>query len=109
MSDTASLSAGCRNVNEAARSIPIIGDGDTGYGNALNVKRTVRGFASAGFAGILIEDQVLCVHTFCIIRIQLSIRSIEKHSQRCNALRQDSPAMAHAGFVRCMIRISTRW
>jgi 2-methylisocitrate lyase-like PEP mutase family enzyme len=38
--------------------MPIIGDGDTGYGNALSVKRTVRGFANAGCAGILIEDQV---------------------------------------------------
>jgi 2-methylisocitrate lyase-like PEP mutase family enzyme len=27
----------------AAVSIPVLGDGDTGYGNALNVKRTVRG------------------------------------------------------------------
>jgi 2-methylisocitrate lyase-like PEP mutase family enzyme len=43
----------------AARGgLPVIGDGDTGYGNALNVKRTVRGYAAAGFAGILIEDQV---------------------------------------------------
>lgn len=47
----------CRNINEATTSIPIIGDGDTGYGNALSVKRTVNGFANAGFAGILIEDQ----------------------------------------------------
>jgi len=38
--------------------LPIIGDGDTGFGNALSVKRTVHGFANAGFAGILIEDQV---------------------------------------------------
>lgn len=35
-----------------------LGDGDTGYGNAINVKRTVQGYANAGFAGILIEDQV---------------------------------------------------
>eukprot|EP00884_Botryococcus_braunii_P013086 jgi/Botrbrau1/21779/Bobra.0190s0006.2 len=47
-----------RYVNEATQHIPIIGDGDHGYGNAINVKRTVRGYASAGFAGILIEDQV---------------------------------------------------
>ena len=47
-----------RAMHEATRAMPIIGDGDTGYGNALNVKRTVRGFAAAGFAGILIEDQV---------------------------------------------------
>jgi 2-methylisocitrate lyase-like PEP mutase family enzyme len=42
----------------AAVSIPIIGDGDTGYGNAVNVKRTVRGYHQAGLAGIMIEDQV---------------------------------------------------
>jgi 2-methylisocitrate lyase-like PEP mutase family enzyme len=38
--------------------IPCIADGDTGYGNALNVKRTVFGYARAGMAGIMIEDQV---------------------------------------------------
>jgi 2-methylisocitrate lyase-like PEP mutase family enzyme len=50
----------------AAVSIPVIGDGDTGYGNALNVKRTVAGFAAAGFAAIMIEDQMApkrCGHT----------------------------------------------
>ncbi|GIL77225.1 hypothetical protein Vretimale_3094 [Volvox reticuliferus] len=47
-----------RYIYEATRSLPVIGDGDTGYGNAMNVKRTVRGYAQAGFAGILIEDQV---------------------------------------------------
>jgi 2-methylisocitrate lyase-like PEP mutase family enzyme len=50
----------------AAVSIPIIGDGDTGYGNALNVKRTVRGYAQAGFAAVMIEDQLApkrCGHT----------------------------------------------
>jgi 2-methylisocitrate lyase-like PEP mutase family enzyme len=50
----------------AAVSIPVIGDGDTGYGNALNVKRTVQGYAQAGFAGVMIEDQLApkrCGHT----------------------------------------------
>ncbi|CAM6111240.1 unnamed protein product [Calypogeia fissa] len=42
----------------SAVSIPVIGDADNGYGNALNVKRTVKGFMQAGFAGIIIEDQV---------------------------------------------------
>jgi hypothetical protein len=40
-----------RYVYEATKHIPIIGDGDTGYGNAMNVKRTVKGYADAGFAG----------------------------------------------------------
>ncbi|KAJ4786584.1 2-methylisocitrate lyase [Rhynchospora pubera] len=49
-----------------AVSIPVIGDGDNGYGNAMNVKRTVKGFIKAGFAGIILEDQVApkaCGHT----------------------------------------------
>ena len=50
-----------RCMHEATRCIPIIGDGDTGYGNAMNVKRTVRGYHAAGFAGILIEDQQVSI------------------------------------------------
>jgi 2-methylisocitrate lyase-like PEP mutase family enzyme len=49
-----------------AVSIPVIGDGDTGHGNPVNVHRTVAQFARAGFAGIMIEDQVApkrCGHT----------------------------------------------
>ncbi|KAI3977812.1 hypothetical protein MKX01_040557 [Papaver californicum] len=54
-----------RQITEAV-SIPVIGDGDNGYGNGMNVKRTVKGFIKAGFAGIIIEDQVspkACGHT----------------------------------------------
>ncbi len=50
----------------SAISLPVIGDGDTGYGNAVNVKRTVRGYARAGFACVMIEDQLApkrCGHT----------------------------------------------
>ncbi len=54
-----------RNICGAV-SIPVIGDGDTGYGNAINVQRTLRGYAQAGFACVMIEDQVSpkrCGHT----------------------------------------------
>jgi 2-methylisocitrate lyase-like PEP mutase family enzyme len=50
----------------AAVDFPVIGDGDTGYGNAVNVQRTVKGYAQAGFACVMIEDQVApkkCGHT----------------------------------------------
>ncbi len=40
-----------------AVSIPVIADGDTGYGNALNVQRTVREFESAGADAVQLEDQ----------------------------------------------------
>ena len=49
-----------------AVSIPVIGDGDTGHGNPANVRRTVEQFGRAGFAGVMIEDQVApkrCGHT----------------------------------------------
>lgn len=54
-----------RNIASAI-SIPVIGDGDTGYGNAINVKRTVDGYAQAGMACVMIEDQLApkrCGHT----------------------------------------------
>ena len=41
-----------------AVGIPVVSDADTGYGNPLNVRRTVREYESAGVAGIHIEDQV---------------------------------------------------
>ncbi|WP_317925090.1 isocitrate lyase/PEP mutase family protein [Cupriavidus sp. TA19] len=39
-------------------SIPVIADADTGYGNELNVTRTIREYERAGVAGLHIEDQV---------------------------------------------------
>ena len=41
----------------AAVDLPVIADADTGYGNELNVIRTVREYERAGVAGIHIEDQ----------------------------------------------------
>jgi 2-methylisocitrate lyase-like PEP mutase family enzyme len=41
-----------------AVNIPVIADADNGYGNAVNVIRTVREFIGAGVAGIHLEDQV---------------------------------------------------
>src|SRR5919112_3064844 len=41
-----------------AVSIPVIADADTGYGNAINVIRTVREYEKTGVAGFHIEDQV---------------------------------------------------
>jgi len=49
-----------------AVSIPMIGDGDTGFGSAQNIKRTVHGYCAAGFASIMLEDQIApkrCGHT----------------------------------------------
>lgn len=70
MPDTGLISFGemldqARTITQAV-SIPVLADGDTGYGNAINIKRTVREYGSAGLACIMIEDQVSpkrCGHT----------------------------------------------
>lgn len=51
------------NIERAAQvtsavNIPVIADADTGYGNAVNLVRTVREFERAGVAAIHIEDQI---------------------------------------------------
>ncbi|KAJ3530804.1 hypothetical protein NM208_g9162 [Fusarium decemcellulare] len=58
----------CDKIQETVRqsSLPVMVDGDTGYGGPLNVKRTVESFALAGAAGVMIEDQTWpkrCGHT----------------------------------------------
>ena len=50
-------------VDNAARivdasGLPVIADADTGYGNPINVRRTIRDYEKAGVAGVHIEDQV---------------------------------------------------
>jgi 2,3-dimethylmalate lyase len=50
-------------VDNAARivdasGLPVVADADTGYGNPVNVRRTVRDYERAGVAGIHLEDQV---------------------------------------------------
>lgn len=55
-----------KDICSSLKCIPCIGDGDTGYGSAINVKRTVTAYAQAGMAGIMLEDQVApkrCGHT----------------------------------------------
>lgn len=65
----------CDKIQEAVRvtSLPVMVDGDTGYGSPMNVKRTVESFAAAGAAGVMIEDQTWPKRsnpfTFCYIYI----------------------------------------
>jgi 2,3-dimethylmalate lyase len=53
----AEMSDHARNM-AAAVTIPLIADADTGYGNALSVRRTVNAYEGAGVAALHIEDQV---------------------------------------------------
>tara|TARA_Y100000588_G_scaffold374482_1_gene449567 strand:- start:493 stop:1359 length:867 start_codon:yes stop_codon:yes gene_type:complete len=51
----------CSNITKAT-NIPLIADADTGYGNALNVIRTVQELESAGVSCIQLEDQITPKH-----------------------------------------------
>jgi len=50
--------ASATDIAVALEGLPCIGDGDTGYGNCVNVKRTIKGYGQAGMACVMIEDQV---------------------------------------------------
>jgi len=68
---------------------PVIVDGDTGFGNALNVQRTVRGFERAGAAMIQLEDQAFpkrCGH--------LAGKSLVPAGEMCGKLRAALDARA---------------
>lgn len=51
------MAARAGNIVETV-DIPVIADADTGFGNAINVMRTVREYEKAGVAGLQLEDQV---------------------------------------------------
>lgn len=53
------MTAQVRDVTTHLRGFPVIVDADTGYGNAMNVRRTVMELRKAGAAGLLLEDQVM--------------------------------------------------
>jgi 2-methylisocitrate lyase-like PEP mutase family enzyme len=69
---------------------PVIVDGDTGFGNALNVQRTVRGFERAGAAMIQLEDQTFpkrCGH--------LDGKAVVPVAEMCGKLRAALDARGH--------------
>ena len=93
-----------------AVSIPVIGDGDTGHGNAANVRRTMQQFAKAGFAGIMLEDQVApkrCGHTgvkevvdrdTAIARIQAAIDARDQGADLVIVARTDARSAMEASL-----------
>jgi methylisocitrate lyase len=86
-------------VSEAQRiaqstSLPVISDADTGFGEALNVERTVRLFEAAGVAGIHLEDQQMpkrCGH--------LSGKSLVTREEMVAKIRAAASAKRDPGFV----------
>lgn len=67
-----------RNMAEAI-TIPIIADCDTGYGNALNVMRTVHDHERAGIAAICIEDNLFPKRCSFYAGVRRELISVEEH------------------------------
>src|SRR6476619_2137289 len=86
-----------------AVTIPMIGDGDTGFGSAQNIKRTVQGYAQAGFACIMLEDQVSpkrCGHT--------EGKSVVSRAEALMRIRAAVDARAAEGGILIMARTDAR-
>jgi 2-methylisocitrate lyase-like PEP mutase family enzyme len=83
----------CRNM-AACTALPLIADADTGYGNAVNVHFTVRGFERAGAAGVMLEDQVWpkrCGH--------LAGKQVISAEEGAEKIRAAAEARSDANFV----------
>mgnify|MGYP001055947451 CR=1 FL=1 len=91
----------------AAVDIPVVCDADTGYGNMINVQRTVREYEAAGVAGIHIEDQVFPKK--CGFFEGKQVIPMEEHVQKIRAAldaRQDPDFVI---IARCDAYAVTGW
>lgn len=84
-----------RNIAEAV-SIPLIADCDTGYGNALNVMRTVNDRERAGVAAICIEDNVYPKRCSFYAGVRRELIPIEEH---CSKIRAAKAAQIFPEFM----------
>lgn len=107
MPDTGLMSFGemvdqLRSITPAV-SIPVLADGDTGYGNAVNIKRTVREYAAAGAACVMIEDQVWpkrCGHT--------KGKQVVNFDEACSRIRAAVDAREEGADILIMARTDAR-
>ena len=100
----------------AATSLPVIGDADTGYGNAMNAERSLLGCAQAGLACMMIEDQLWpkrCGHTSgkqvadrdeALRRVRALVRAREEHQLDILILAR-TDANATDGFAEALWRV----
>ena len=70
-----------------ASSIPVVADCDSGYGNAINVIRTVREFRREGAAGICLEDNDFPKRCSFYGGVQRALVPIQEHADKVRAAR----------------------
>ena len=76
-----------RHMNDAV-SIPVIADCDNGYGNAINVIRTVEEYEKVGIAGISIEDNIFPKRCSLYPGIRRELATVEEHAGKIRAAKR---------------------
>jgi phosphoenolpyruvate phosphomutase len=79
-----------------ATNIPLIADVDNGYGNAVNVMRTVLEYEAAGVAAISLEDNIFPKRCSFYSGVQRELVSVEEH---CGKIRAAKQAQRFADFM----------
>jgi phosphoenolpyruvate phosphomutase len=79
-----------------AVDIPVVADCDNGYGNAINVMRTVAEFERAGAAGICIEDNDFPKRCSFYAGVRRDLVAVEEHARKVQAA---TSARQDAGFA----------
>jgi 2-methylisocitrate lyase-like PEP mutase family enzyme len=90
-----------------AIDIPVVCDADTGYGNPLNVQRTVREYEAAGVAGIHIEDQLFPKK--CGFFEGKQVVPLEEHVQKIRAALDARTDPDFVIIARCDAYAVTGW
>jgi phosphoenolpyruvate phosphomutase len=79
-----------------ATALPVIADIDNGYGNAINVMRTITEYEAAGVAAISIEDNIFPKRCSFYSGVQRELVSIDEH---CGKIRAAKRAQRSAEFL----------
>ena len=79
-----------RRMSDAV-DVPVIADCDNGFGNAINVMRTVAEYARAGAAGICIEDNIFPKRCSFYAGVQRELVPIDEHARKIQAARAARP------------------
>src|SRR5262245_26327076 len=79
-----------------ATNLPVIADIDNGYGNAINVMRTITEYEAAGVAAISIEDNIFPKRCSFYSGVQRELVSVQEH---CGKIRAAKRAQRSADFM----------
>ncbi|HET9491941.1 MAG TPA: isocitrate lyase/phosphoenolpyruvate mutase family protein [Methylomirabilota bacterium] len=76
-----------RHLNNAV-AVPVIADCDNGYGNAVNVVRTVEEYERAGIAGLCLEDNIFPKTCSLYPGVRRELASVEEHAGKIRAAKR---------------------